>query len=60
MSFEEYLKNKKINFEAFQSDAPTKYEEMKIIFVQIHPESFTAQKKFLLNNLRRKYPLIDS
>ncbi len=58
MTFEEYLTQKKINAQAFQQGEPERFEEWKQLFDQIHPDSFTAQKKFLINPLRRKYSLI--
>lgn len=58
MTFEEYLKIKKINAETFLVQEKEKYLECKLQFEQIHPESFTAQKKFLINDWRKKYPLI--
>jgi hypothetical protein len=57
MTFEEFLKIKKINAEAFLNQEKEKYLGFKSLFEQIHPESFTAQKKFLINDWRRKYPL---
>ena len=55
MIFEEYLSAKKINQETFLWADPDKYLELKKIFNQVHPDSFTMQKKFLINDLRRKY-----
>jgi hypothetical protein len=55
MIFEEYLSSKKINHETFLWADPDKYLELKKIFNQVHPDSFTMQKKFLINDLRRKY-----
>ncbi|MFN4145684.1 MAG: hypothetical protein ACK4GN_07660 [Runella sp.] len=57
MTFEEYLKSKKIDVLAFSRHEAERFEEWKTLFEQIHPESFTAQKKFLLNDTRRKYLL---
>jgi hypothetical protein len=55
MTFEQYLGEKKINYETFLWDDPQEYERLKTTFNLSHPESFTAQKKFLINKLRRKY-----
>lgn len=30
--------------------------ELKKLFDQVHPNSFTAQKLFIINEIRRKYP----
>jgi hypothetical protein len=55
MIFEEYLSSKKINHETFLWAETERYNELKKIFNQVHPDSFTMQKKFLINDLRRKY-----
>ncbi|MFT4032895.1 MAG: hypothetical protein QM669_10790 [Siphonobacter sp.] len=57
MSFEEYLTQKKIDVSAFQAAEPSRFAEWQRIFNEIHPESFTAQKKFLINSTRRNYLL---
>lgn len=57
MEFYEYLKLKKIDAEAFKkADAP-RFQEWEGLFVTMHPESFTAHKKFLINEIRRRYHL---
>jgi len=58
MSFEEYLEKKKINSADFKQLEPERWQQLKTVFDQMHPESFTAQKLFLINNIRRAYPLI--
>ncbi|MBX9853491.1 MAG: hypothetical protein K2X86_17235 [Cytophagaceae bacterium] len=57
MTWEEYCIKKKIDSEAFRKSEPAKWEELKTIFEQVHPNSFTEQKKFLINDIRRKYHL---
>ncbi|GAB4246824.1 MAG: hypothetical protein Tsb0034_25860 [Ekhidna sp.] len=57
MEFEEYLKGKKIDPSKFKSGDTALYEEWKHLFSQIHPDSFTQQKLFLINKTRRKYLL---
>jgi hypothetical protein len=57
MEFEEYLKNKKIDAGAFQKADTARFEEWKELFETMHPESFTAHKKFLINETRRRYHL---
>ncbi|GAB2774027.1 hypothetical protein GCM10027275_16310 [Rhabdobacter roseus] len=57
MEFLEYLKQKKIDAGVFRQAEPTRYAEWEKLFEEVHPESFTAQKKFLLNDLRRRYLL---
>lgn len=57
LSFEDYLKSKKIDQKAFESAEPERFQEWKELFTQVHPDSFTLQKKFLLNPIRRKYQL---
>jgi len=57
MTFTDYLNSKKIDEAQFRQHEPTRYAEWKSEFEQLHPESFTTQKKFLLNETRRKYLL---
>ncbi len=55
MTFNEYLTRKKISPDQFQQAEPVRYIEWQREFAEMHPESFTIQKKFLLNDTRRKY-----
>lgn len=55
MTFDEYLILKKIDAGRFREMEPVRFAEWQTEFAQMHPESFTAQKKFLLNDTRRKY-----
>jgi hypothetical protein len=57
MTFEEYLAGKKIDEQPFKQHEPIRFNAWKIEFEQLHPESFTTQKKFLINEVRRKYLL---
>lgn len=57
LTFADYLKSKKIDLKSFFSSDQEMYESWKREFDQIHPNSFTQQKLFLINSLRRKYPL---
>lgn len=57
MEFEEFLKNKKIDENLFKKNEQERWMEWKTLFEQMHPNSFTAQKKFLINDTRRKYLL---
>lgn len=57
MTFEEYLIKKKIDPEAFRKGEPERWQEWHGLFEQMHPNSFTEQKKFLINDIRRKYQL---
>ncbi|WP_460978612.1 hypothetical protein [Spirosoma knui] len=57
MTFDEYLIQKKIDAARFRQSEPDRYVEWEREFSQLHPESFTAQKKFLVNDTRRKYLL---
>jgi len=59
MEFEEYLKAKKIDSTAFNKADSGRYAEWKAIFQTMHPDSFTSQKKFLINDIRRRYHLND-
>nr|AOE07996.1 hypothetical protein [uncultured bacterium] len=53
--FHLYLISKKINPSSFERGNKLLYQEFKRAFAQSHPASFTAQKLFLLNKLRRKF-----
>ncbi|WP_169921776.1 hypothetical protein [Spirosoma rigui] len=55
MNFEEYLAQKKIDSTQFRQLEQDRYEAWKREFDQMSPASFTVQKKFLLNDTRRKY-----
>jgi hypothetical protein len=55
MTWEEYCISKKIDSEAFRVEETILWTELKTIFEQVHPNSFTEQKKFLINDIRRKY-----
>jgi len=60
MEFEEYLKIKKIDAVSFKEAESLRFEEWKNLFKTLHPDSFTAQKKFLINETRRRYLLNES
>jgi hypothetical protein len=57
MSFRDYLISKKIDADRFAAAEPQTYTEWAELFARMHPESFTVQKKFLINPTRRKYLL---
>ena len=58
LSFEEYCRKKKIDPALFLQSDPERFREWKTIFDQVHPDSFTEQKKFLINPIRKKYLLV--
>ncbi len=58
MDFNEFLINKKIDPIKFQQGDPERWEEFKLLFGQVHPASFTSQKLFLINIIRRKFPVL--
>lgn len=60
MSFNDYLVKKKIDPKAFAKGEPERFEEFKTLFDQVHPDSFTAQKLFLINKTRRAFPLVEA
>ena len=60
MDFETYLKQKKIDPETFEKGDVDQWNAFKNLFEQVHPDSFTAQKLFLINKIRRAYPLRES
>ena len=55
MDVEEYLHSKKIDSSAFKVSEESKFTEPEKLYDQMHPDSFTAQKLYLINPLRRKY-----
>jgi len=57
MLFEEFLSGKKIDSAAFRAAEPERWQEWSQLFLQVSPASFTAQKLYLINPTRRKYPL---
>lgn len=57
LTFTAYLKSKKIDPKKFFSQEPERFEEWKRNFDQMHPNSFTQQKLFLINKIRRNCPL---
>ncbi len=57
ITFEVYCEAKKIDASAFLLKEKELYTELKEVFEQVHPDSFTQQKLFLINNIRRKYQL---
>lgn len=57
MEWEAYLVSKKINAASYSQAVPEQYEAFRTLFLQLHPDSFTAQKLFLINEIRRAHPL---
>lgn len=57
MNFEEYLISKKIDSQAFRAAEPALWNEWNGLFEAMSPASFTAQKLYLINPLRRKYAM---
>jgi len=57
VNFEAYLSSKKIDSAAFKKAEPVLWESWRKEFDLIHPNSFTAQKLYLINPIRRKYQL---
>ena len=57
MTFQEYCESKKIDAAAFQKGNPEHYSELESIFNEVSPASFTQQKKFIINTIRRAYQL---
>jgi hypothetical protein len=60
LDFSEYLKSKKIDPVAFKKGDEIRFNEFKNLFDQVHPNSFTQQKLFLINKIRRKYILSET
>jgi len=53
--FDEYLLLKKIDAKAFKMGDKELYSSLKVVYDQVSPKSFTSQKLYLINPLRRKY-----
>lgn len=56
-NFEQFLKSKKIDSKSFQNNEDELWRNWNELYEQVHPESFIAQQLYLINNIRRKYPL---
>jgi len=57
ITFETYLAAKKIDPVKFKQEDSDKYQALELVFDQMHPDSFTAQKLFLINPIRKKFHL---
>ncbi len=57
MDFNEYLISKKIDAGAFKKAKPEVWIEWEQLFEEVHPKSFTSQKLYLINDIRRKFTL---
>ena len=53
--FYAYLVRKRIDPDLFKSEDPTSFASFEKVFNEVHENSFTAQKLFLINALRRRY-----
>jgi hypothetical protein len=58
MTFSEYLISKKIDEAKFKNAEIDMYAAWQKEFEFTHPESFTSQKRFLINKIRRLYHLL--
>jgi hypothetical protein len=57
VDFNAYLVSKKIDPDAFRRAEPLLWESWCAEFEKVSPASFTMQKLFLINPIRRKYKL---
>ncbi len=55
--FDAFLIQKNIDPQAFKAKEIELFNRWAQEFSQYHSESFVMQKKFLINNIRRKYQL---
>ncbi len=60
MDFEHYLLSKKIDSAAFREAEPQRWEDWFKEFEEVNENSFTAQKLYLINPIRRKYKLVNT
>ena len=56
LDFKTFLQKKKIDPKAFAQQQQEEYVRWKKLYDQVHPNSFTAQKLFLINQVRREFP----
>jgi hypothetical protein len=59
MNFIDFLISKKIDSEKFKMEENNLYLQWEQLFNLVNPESFVAQKKFLINPIRRRFLLIE-
>ncbi len=57
MTFEEFLKDKKIDEFLFKNQNNQLFETWKDAFAQMSVESFVLQQKMKINKIRRKFLL---
>ena len=57
MTFDEYCISKLIDATKFKAGNYDLWKKLSDIFEEMHPKSFTQQKLFLLNDIRRTYQL---
>lgn len=57
MEFNDYLISKNIDPIALKENEENLFSAWELMFKTVHPTSFTDQKKFQINQIRRKYPL---
>lgn len=58
MEFKEYLSSKNIDALSFEQNDEQLFFVWKKEFELMHASSFTDQKKFQINSIRRKYTLL--
>jgi hypothetical protein len=57
MEFSDYLVQKNICSTSFSAGDPDLFQTWSSTYNLLHPASFTEQNKFIINKIRRKYPL---
>jgi hypothetical protein len=57
MEFSDYLAQKNICSTSFLAGDPSLFQTWTTAYNLLHPNSFTEQNKFIINKIRRKYPL---
>jgi hypothetical protein len=55
MTFDEFLDSKKIDALSFRQQEPVMFADWENNFNQIHPNSFSSQKLYLINAIRRRF-----
>ncbi|TAE51047.1 MAG: hypothetical protein EAZ89_10835 [Bacteroidetes bacterium] len=57
MTFEDFLKSKRIDSAAFRAARPEEWESWRQLFEAMGPVSFDYQKKYFFNPVRRSFLL---
>jgi peroxiredoxin len=54
----QFCEKKKIDFEKLAKEEPDLFKKWNLMLEQMNEESFTMRELYIINKIRRKYPLI--